>query len=202
MSRRFLIVHGLANHRPPDHWQWWLTDQLRQLGEQVRYPQFPDPEAPSLEPWLELLSAEFAMLGAGERVAVCHSLGCALWYQAAARGVLDLPADRVLLVAPPGPGILALPVTAEFHSGPWNAQALASSSRTPIRLVASDLDTYCTEGPASAVYGHPLDLDAETIAGAGHLSVPDGYGPWPQALRWCLDGTVRFSAPHQVPAAS
>lgn len=200
MGRRFLLLHGLGNFRPREHWQWWLSDQLRQRGEQVLYPQFPDPDAPCLASWLELLVAEYAMLGTGERIVIGHSLGCALWYQASAHGVLTSPADRVLLVAPPGPGFLVLPVTADFHTGPWSAEALASSSRSPVRLVGSDLDPYCPEGPATEVYGRPLGLDGETISGAGHLSVPDGYGAWPQVLRWSLDGTVRFHIPNQMPA--
>ncbi|MGC2192679.1 MAG: alpha/beta hydrolase [Candidatus Dormiibacterota bacterium] len=201
MGRRFLVLHGLGNHRPREHWQWWLSDQLCQRREQVLYPQFPDPDAPCLEAWLELLAAEYAMLGTGERIVICHSLGCALWYQAAAHGVLNPPADRVLLVAPPGPGYLALPATADFHTGPWSAEALGSSSRSPVRLVGSERDPYCPEGPATEVYGRPLGLDGEIISGAGHLSVADGYGPWPRVLSWALDGTVRFGLPDQMSTA-
>ena len=29
MARRFLLLHGWQNHRPQQHWQWWLADQLR-----------------------------------------------------------------------------------------------------------------------------------------------------------------------------
>jgi uncharacterized protein len=197
MSRRFLVLHGLGNHRPPDHWQWRLTEQLRQRGEQVLYPQFPKPEKPALPAWLELLAAEYAMLGSGERIVVCHSLGCALWYQASSRKLLDRPADRLVLVAPPGPSFLALPVTSDFYTGPWSAEALHSASRSTVRLVASDADPYCPEGPAAVVYGEPLGLDHETLPGTGHLSVPDGFGPWSQVLEWCLDGTIRFTAPGQ-----
>jgi hypothetical protein len=189
------MLHGLENRRPREHWQWWVTEQLRERGEQVLYPQFPDPKTPTLSRWLELLIAEYAQLGDGERIVVCHSLACALWYQASRARVLDRPADRVLLVAPPGPSLLALPVTREFSSGSWSAEALSSSSRTQIRLVGSEADPNCCEGPAAVVYGLALGLDAETILGAGHLSIPDGYGPWPAALRWCLDGNFRFSDP-------
>ena len=33
MARRFLVLHGWENHRPTDHWQYWLTERLRQRGE-------------------------------------------------------------------------------------------------------------------------------------------------------------------------
>jgi predicted alpha/beta hydrolase family esterase len=190
--RRFLLLHGLGNRRPAGHWQWWLAEQLRRRGEQVLYPQFPDPERP-LAVWLDLLAAEYAQLGDGERIVVCHSLACALWYEAGARGVTDTPAARVLLVAPPGRSVLARRETDEFDPGPWNANLLNASSKARIRLVASDDDPYSPEGPAAVVYGNPLRLDAETIHGAGHLATADGYGPWPQALQWCLDAAARFS---------
>jgi len=194
--RRFLVLHGLGNHRPQEHWQWWLVEQLRWRGEQVLYPQLPDPDLPDLTRWLDLLVGEYAQLGDGERVVVCHSLACALWYQASERGLVRPPADRVLLVAPPGPSVLAEAATAAFAPREWNTEALHSSSRAPIRLVASDIDPYCPEGPAAIVYGQTLGIEADTIPGAGHLTPADGYGSWPDVLTWCLDPetTVDFGA--------
>jgi hypothetical protein len=84
-------------------------------------------------------------------------------------------------------------VVASFFSGPWNADSLRDSSRSRIRLVASDADPYCVEGPAAAVYGEPLGLDAETITSAGHITIGDGYGSWPDVLRWSLDPSARFT---------
>lgn len=191
-SRRFLVLHGFGNRRPRTHWQWWLTDQLRRRGEIVLYPQLPDPEAPILERWLELLAAEWQQLGDGERVVVCHSLACALWYQAAARSVLPEPADRVLLVAPAGSAVLSRPEMVAFLPVEWCAEVLGSSSRATIRLVASDADPCCPEGPAAEIYGKPLGLDSETVSGAGHLTSADGFGPWPKVLAWCLDAGTRF----------
>jgi len=195
MQRRFLILHGLGNHRPPNHWQWWLAESLRQRGEQVLYPQFPDADRPRLSDWLELLSAEYAQLGDGERVVVCHSLGCALWFQASCRSVLDRSADRVLLVAPPGPSFLSQALTADFYSPSLTALAVGASAFSPIRLVASDQDPFCPEGPAEAVYASALGLVAETIRGAGHFTPDDGFGPWPDVLEWCTGGAALASPP-------
>ncbi len=101
---------------------------------------------------------------------------------------------QVLLVAPPGPSVLGEPVTAEFgHLD--DARALAASCRTPIRLVASDRDPHCPEGPAAEVYGGALGLDSETLVGVGHLTPDSGYGAWPSVFAWCLDGAVRFAPP-------
>jgi predicted alpha/beta hydrolase family esterase len=196
VHRRFLVLHGLGNCRPRAHWQWWLVDRLRTHGEQVLYPQLPDPDAPDLTSWLDLLAGEYDQLGDGERIVICHSLACALWYQASERGLVDPIADRVLLVEPPGPSVLAEAATAAFAPREWSTDVLHSSSRAPIRLVASDIDPYCPEGPAAVVYGQPLGIDADTIPGAGHLTPSDGYGPWPDVLSWCLDPetTVDFDA--------
>jgi uncharacterized protein len=201
MQRRFLILHGLGNHRPRDHWQWWLAEALRQQGEQVLYPQFPDADHPKLRPWLELLSAEYAQLGDGERVVVCHSLACALWFQASRHHVMSRRADRVLLVAPPGPSFLSRALTVDFYDPAWTEDELGASSLAQIRLVASDCDPFCAEAPAELVYARLYGLSAETIAGAGHFTPDDGYGPWPDVLRWCTDGTARFTSTIANPKA-
>jgi uncharacterized protein len=201
-TRRFLVLHGLENHRPQAHWQWWLVDQLRRRGEQVLYPQMPNADTPHLEEWIDLLVAEWAQMGGGERIIVAHSMGCILWYEASARGALAPPANRVLLVAPPGPSFIRTPIVASFFSGPWKADSLGASSRSRIRLVSSDADPYCVDGPAANVYGQPLGLDAETIRGSGHITIDDGYGSWPAVLHWCLDPSTRFSEPDARPSAS
>ena len=193
MTRRFLVLHGWENHRPPEHWEWWLVDQLRSRGEQVLYPQLPAPDDPVLDDWLELLAAEWRQMGDGERVVVAHSLSCLLWLHAAARGVVDPPADRVLLVAPPSPRATASRPEIAAFVAPEDPASVWASSRADVRLVASDRDPYSTEGTAHEVYGGPLGLDGEVLAGAGHVTVEDGYGPWPAVLDWCLDGRTRFS---------
>src|SRR5437868_10471617 len=103
-SRRVLVLHGLGNRRPPDHWEFWLAEQLRSRGEQVLYPQLPDPDEPRREDWEVLIAAELALLGEGERVVVAHSLGCTAWLGLCGRAA---PVDRALLVAPPDSALLA-----------------------------------------------------------------------------------------------
>lgn len=192
-ARRFLVLHGWQNRRPVEHWHWWLADRLRADGEQVLYPQLPRPDEPELAEWLELLASEWTQMGDGERVVVTHSLSCLLWMHAASAGLVDPPADRVLLVAPPSPTRTAeIPEIAGFVAPP-DAQSLHASSRARVRLVASDNDAYSPDGAAARVYGEPLGLDAETLPGTGHLSVEDGYGPWPAVLAWCLDPSTRFT---------
>ncbi|MGW1028014.1 RBBP9/YdeN family alpha/beta hydrolase [Streptomyces sp. NPDC002577] len=189
-NRSFLILHGVENRRPAAHWQYDLALRLREHGEQVFYPQLPDPDQPSLDAWVEAIEAELGMMR-GERVVVCHSLGCAAWFHLSARHGDTPAADRVLLVGPPGPSAFSWDTIAGFTPEPLDLSKLKLAVATP-RLVCSDNDPYCPEG-AAEVFGRPLGCDVDLLTSAGHLAIPDGYGPWPSALDWCLDPGTRLA---------
>jgi hypothetical protein len=55
-------------------------------------------------------------------------------------------------------------------------------------IVGTD-DPYCPEG-VDELYVAPLGIAKVVIPGGGHLSTPEGYGPWPQMLAWCLDPSM------------
>ncbi|HWI75243.1 MAG TPA: alpha/beta hydrolase [Baekduia sp.] len=198
-ARRFLVVHGWQNHRPEGHWQRWLTESLRAAGEQVLYPQLPDPDMPSLATWTAVLRDELAMLGDGERVVICHSLGCLLWLRHAETATAADQVDRVLLVCPPGPSTLPTEL-APFHAAPLNAAALRASARDRVELVCTDADPWCPEG-AATFYGRALDLPVHVVEGAGHLSLDEGYGPWPEVERWARDGVLADTPERRTAAA-
>jgi len=197
-ARRFLVVHGWQNHRPQGHWQRWLTETLRDAGEQVLYPQLPDPEMPSLETWKGVLRDELAMLGDGERIVICHSLGCLLWLAHAQDAGPEAVVDRVLLVCPPGPSTLPRELE-DFYAGPFEAAAIHRSAREGVELVCTDADPWCPEG-AATLYGRVLDLPVHVVEGAGHLSLDEGYGPWPAVERWALEGVL--AEPVALPTAA
>ena len=197
----------MDNWRPHAHWQWWLTAQLRERGEQVLYPQLPRPYAPTLSDWLQVLHGELAQLGDGERVVVAHSAGAAFWLLAAPDLVDSERVERVLLVAPPSPAVMIGPYSALLPLGiEWEAVARASR-QLPI-IVSSDADPYFPEGlhRYPSIYSGPLGLEHHVLAGAGHLSVDDGYGPWSAMLEWCLQGRTNWAyrdaaaAPREPPA--
>ncbi|HWH95849.1 MAG TPA: alpha/beta hydrolase [Baekduia sp.] len=185
LSRRFLILHGWQNHRPAGHWQRWLAEHLRNEGEQVLYPQLPDPDDPRLDAWLDVLRDELAMLGGGERIVITHSLGCLLWLRHAERAVPEEAVDRVLLVCPAGPAALP-PDLAPFHAAPFDGAALRRSGRR-VELVCTDADPWCPEG-AAGFFGRALQVPVHVVPGGGHLSIGDGYGPWPDVAAWARDG--------------
>ena len=191
IERRFLILHGAENRRPPEHWQHWLAEQLRHRREIVIYPQLPEPDSPSLESWLELIRAELAQLGDGERIVLCHSLAVLAWLHHANRLAASERVHRVLLVSPPSPDIL-WPEVADFAPPANLAPCSITYASHETRIVCADNDPYCPLG-AKRLYAEPLDVPADVIPGGGHLSIDDGYGPWPSVLAWCLDASARLT---------
>ncbi|GAA3367508.1 hypothetical protein GCM10020367_66780 [Streptomyces sannanensis] len=185
IERGFLILHGWQNHRPAGHWQHWLADRLTALGHEVDYPQLPDPDQPELERWLAELRARPGMLRGQGLTVVCHSLACLLWLHAVARNTVPVPVDRVLLVAPPSPGILEQHAEIAGFTPPPVTASQFSAASVYTRIVGSDNDPYCPEG-AAAAYGEPHGLPADVLAGEAHLDMDAGYGSWPSILDWCL----------------
>lgn len=136
-----------------------------------------------------MLIAELEQLGRGERIVIAHSCSVSLWLLTAPEIAWRQPVDRVLLVAPPGPSFFS-GAYREFMPTGFRAEAIAGASRSTL-VVASDRDPYCPEGVAGldASYLSPAALPFHVLPGTGHVSVDDGFGPWPEVLRWCLDPT-------------
>jgi serine hydrolase len=190
-GRSILILHGIENHRPPEHWQHWIADRLRARGEHVLYPGLPDPDAPTYERWRGALAELLEAMGGHERIVVCHSLASLLWLRAAR----DLPrgaCDRLLLVSPPD-STQVPQAGASFRLDALDVAAVRASCAGPIRIVCGDTDPYNPIG-AGSMYAEPLGAELDVIAGAGHITPDDGYGPWPSCERWCFDGGVRLTA--------
>jgi uncharacterized protein len=178
-----LILHGLENHRPPQHWQFLLAADLVEAGHDVRYPALPQPDAPQLEDWLRALGSELAAMSDGPRWVICHSLACLLWFHAAQRGLVPA-VDRLLLVAPPASADVP-DSGASFRLDTIDGPAIRASSVAEVAIVCSDADPYNQAG-AQALYGDPLGVTATVLGGAGHITPDSGYGHWPFALSWCL----------------
>ena len=190
MTASFLILHGIENHRPPDHWQFLLAARLVEHGHEVRYPALPEPDAPKLERWLFVLDQELAALGGDQRVIVCHSLACLLWFRAAERWLAaGLPVDRLLLVSPPASDRVP-DGGASFRLKAFDADAVRASARGEIAIACSDDDPYNHAG-AQTTYGDPLGVTTTVFEGAGHITPDTGFGPWPFATDWCAGQSSR-----------
>ena len=174
MAHRFLILHGLFGSGP-DHWQHWLAERLAERGEDVVFPDLPDPDLPQLQPWLDALAE---LQPGGDDVVICHSLACLLWLHH--RATAAPPAGRVLLVAPPSDDAGVREID-PFFPAPELHPALVPEAR----LVCADDDPYCPRG-AATVYGEPLGVPVDLLPGRGHLNPEAGLGPWPAVERWAL----------------
>jgi len=185
---KVLILHGWTNKRQPGHWQRHLATELRKQGHIVVYPQFPNTDQPQLDEWQDLLSAELAQIEEladlpGETIVIGHSLGCVNWIQAAATGRVTTPADRVLLVAPADPRLLGEVEGLRVSLEDAHVVDATLASTPSLTLVASDKDKWLPRG-IKATYGQPLGLEPIILAGAGHLSLDDGFGLWQGVINW------------------
>lgn len=192
---RVLILHGWTNRRPEGGWHRILATELRKLGHQVLYPQFPSTDNPTLEDWQELLLSELELLdeaGVGETVVVAHSLGCVNFIHAAVEGKITKSVDRVLFVAPADPALLGeikgLNVNLEKESTRNALQAVASQ----LTIVGSDADQWTPNG-IQETFGDALGVEAVVMAGAKHFSKADGWGHWQGVINWVLDPSADIS---------
>jgi predicted alpha/beta hydrolase family esterase len=196
---RVLILHGWQGSGR-GHWQAWLADRLRLRGAHVQFPSLPECDLPCPDRWGSALHQELAHLAAapGERVVVCHSLGCVLWLREAGRIREDHRVDRVALVAPPCPGS-KVPELARFYPTGADRAAVDAAARHT-RLICTDDDPYCPGPGAAQHWGAPLELEVDLLRGEGHLNVESGYGPWPAMESWCV-GAMASLAPEEPAAA-
>lgn len=188
---RILLHHGWKNHRPEGHWHRIAAAELRRLGHVVSYPQFPDADEPTIDAWQALLLAELAHLdevgeAAGELIIIAHSLGCINWIQAAASGNLPTQVDRVLLVAPADPALLAAVPGAKVDVNETAVREAVLAASKSLTIVASDKDPWTPQG-IRATFGEPLGVEPIVIPGAGHLSLADGWGAWAGLIAWVND---------------
>lgn len=194
---RFVLLHGFGGVGP-DHWLVWLSMELRRRGHVARLRKLPVPNDPRPEAWRAALDERLQRMvsddpdardekgdPAGDLVVVAHSLATRLWLQHATR---DTPspvmADRVALVVPP-----ELPEHDALPEGAWRLELervrpelVARSTR----VVVSDNDPYWPAAGAIAGIAEPLGLPVDRLGAAGHVEPPEGYGPWPAMLAWCL----------------
>ncbi len=196
MTPRVLILHGWQGSGP-EHWQTWLAQTLDRAGTAVLYPELPACDKPCPDRWGAALHPQLAALAAlpgdGERVVVCHSLGCVLWLREARRIAPEHRVDRVALVAPPCPGA-RVPELAQFYPSGAEREHVEAAARGRTILVCSDDDPYCPGRGASEHWGAPLGLEAEVLTGTGHLNAEAGFGPWPAMADWVMGRRAGLAA--------
>lgn len=182
MARTFLILHGV-NGSGLEHWQTLLARHLRQRGEAVLYPELSGKEEPDRAVWLAELRAQLAAADPAEMTVVCHSLSCILWLHHA-QDRTCAPVDRLILVAPPGPSIVA-EFRPTFHPVPMDGERLRASARHRL-LIATNGDPRCAE-KAARCYGEALGIETVLLPDAAeHINSASGFGAWPGMASLCL----------------
>lgn len=185
MSGSFLILHGLGGSGP-DHWQTWLYGELAHSGEQVYYPDLPDPDQPDKDVWLKKLAETLAAIPQDEELTViAHSLGVILWFHYAADNPGRRP-QRAILVCPPSPGTELAEVSTFFPLPDGLSQVAAAAGKTLI--VQSSNDPYCTLTDSLAYQS--LGVPHLTLPDMGHINVASGHGPWKWILDVCRNGAA------------
>ncbi|HEX2504137.1 MAG TPA: alpha/beta hydrolase, partial [Miltoncostaeaceae bacterium] len=162
-ARAYLILHGLANHRPPGHWQRWLAERLRSRGETVVYPGLPAADAPRRGPWEAALREHLTSLAGRERIVVCHSLACLLWLGAGPWAAGPEGIGRLLLVAPPASELVP-PEGADLRLEGMDAAAVRAGVAAPIRIACSDGDPYAAPSTAER-YAERLGAELDVVSG-------------------------------------
>ncbi len=183
-QRSFLILHGLENHRPPQHWEFLLAAYLVQRGHDVHYPALPDPDAPRYAVWEAVLHRLLDEMVGDERVVICHSLSCLLWFGAASGILPDQRPDRLLLVAAPASQLVP-ESGAGFRLRRFEPDAVRVSVTTPPVIVCSDNDPFNFD--AAGMYADPIGVPPVMVHGAGHFTPDSGYGVWQALQAWCED---------------
>ena len=191
--KKIFIHHGWTNVRPEGHWARLTAAGLREKGHQVWYPQFPDPDTPDAAKWQALLKQESDMMDeidGGEKIAICHSLGTTNWLVGAMNDIYKKPFDRVLLVAPPDPQVLAKSDDIEGDllnlEDPQLAVAAHKWAKS-LNVIASDDDQWLPRGVG--IYAPALNVEPLIFEGAGHFSLDQGWGPWPGLSNWIESAT-------------
>ncbi len=186
MPPRFVILHGWENRRPSDHWEHWLSDELAARGHEVDYPQLPEPDAPDLATWLELLDG-LVTRGEREVTLVAHSLATSLWLTRLARGGSTGLVTRLALVAVPSPSMLAPTIVGSFVGFAPRLEALPG---VETRVFEGEGDEY-SPGGLRAEFDVDPGVPVELVPGGGHLIPATGFGPWPRMLEWALGDGAR-----------
>ncbi len=184
--RTFLVLHGLENHRWPDHWQRHLVTTLRAAGHQVVYPQLPNPDSPQQSQWHEVVQTELELLhesGVQAVTVVAHSLSGVSILGLLTKAASPVRIEHLLLVAPADPELIA--ERTDFRLDPLSESVRVGLDRSveQVTLLASEDDVWLPRG-VRATYAEPLGIEPVIFKGAGHISMTEGFGRWNGVILW------------------
>ena len=181
MKKRVIIVHGWGGS-PANDWMGWATGTFREKGYEVITPEMPDTDTPVIEKWVGHLRSVAGVVDKNTYF-IGHSIGC----QAIMR-LLETSAagaGGAIFVA----GWFDLMNQSEEEkkiAKPWIETPVdyAKVKENLARSVAvlSDNDPYVSYERTKKDFETRLDSEVVTIPGAGHMTLDDGFGPFPQLI--------------------
>jgi predicted alpha/beta hydrolase family esterase len=163
MAPRIIVAHGY-NAAPDRHWFPWLTEQF--APGVVRVPALPNSTAPSLEPWVDTLSAAVGTVD-DETILIGHSLGSVTTLRVLERMPRPWRLRGLILVAGFVSALPNLPKLNEFTSPPIDLRALAENIEHRA-VLGSDNDTTVAP-PFTAELAQELDAPLTIVPGGGHF---------------------------------
>lgn len=184
MKKTFIIIHGL-NGSPEGHWQDYLYNDLKRLGNKVFFPQFTDNNNPNLDLWLNQLHNLHEHI-TENTVIIAHSMGVILWLHYLNK-YKKTKVLNTILVAPPSNDFLKTNKnTISFSEFILDSHAFQNSSIKSL-LIASTNDEYCVE-TAKKIFVDKLKIDyLELPPDTGHINIDSGFGKWNNILQIALN---------------
>ncbi|MEA3513126.1 MAG: alpha/beta hydrolase [Campylobacterota bacterium] len=173
-KKRVLILHGWGGSYEP-HWQWWLSNKLKDNGYEVSFPKLPNEDFPIFQEWLSFLKDEFDRFKPD--VVVCHSLANILWFHFVEN--YDIKSiEKLMLVSPVRENCDIEELKTFFpYPKPTNLKA------KEIIMVGSDNDKYLSKSEAIKLQSD-LNIGLKILENAGHINSDSGYGELTCAFDW------------------
>jgi predicted alpha/beta hydrolase family esterase len=172
VKSKVFIFHGTGGN-PNENWFPWLKEKLEKKGNRVIIPQFPEPERPLLDNWLQTLDSHKSEIDQNT-VLIGHSLGGLFLLRVLER--LNKPVKAVFFVGAP---VGVKPI--KFYEGDERFSPGFSfdwrkirSSANQFTVFHSDNDPYISLGNGQKL-ARELGVDLTFIPNAGHFNTSSGY---------------------------
>ena len=173
------IFHGIGGS-PEENWFPWLKIELEKSGSTVIIPQFPDPDRPSLNEWMEHFKLYHSSLNP-ESILIGHSLGATF-----ALRLLESIGKAVkatFLVAPVSGRKMGReyePLMMSFTDKPFDWETIRKNAGS-ITILNSDNDPFIPFTSAERL-AENLASTISVIRGGGHFNASAGFREFPELL--------------------
>ncbi len=170
-----LIIHGIEGS-PKENWFPWLTKELEERGWNVIVPQFPSPEKPTLDDWLDHFSREKYPLDE-DTTLIGHSLGAAFALRLLERTPSSVAATYLVAPVWTVMGNAFDHRMTSFEEPPMNWQNIRKHCPR-FTVIGSDDDPYIRLDLTKEL-AHHLGTEATIVPGAKHFNAGAGYTSFP-----------------------